>query len=218
MRRHAYLAVALALAVAVALAGCGGTGGDGTPRPPLSGTASAAELTPEVRDATGFSERGRVTDRLNTTISATVQGDVELRTTRRANVTTVSVAYERPREEGPPAAFGTYSVPSVRPFERADLTKNPAAGLSSAELATRAQRTYEIRGTSETGTATVTLLGNETRATRYTATATVDGEEVPVVVTAATVRHEGDHVTAVVVAPAAGRDPPTATLFGGVTH
>lgn len=217
MRRHAHLA--LVLAVAVALAGCGGTGDDGTPRPPLTGTATAAELSPEIRNETGFTERAYTTGHLNTTISATVQGDVELRTTRRVNVTTVSVAYDRAEGEGPPVAFGTYSVPAVRPFQRADLTKNPAAGLSPAELATRSQHTYEISETSETGRATLTLLGTETRATRYAASATRDGERVAVVVTVATVAHGGDHVTAVVVAPEVERDSvPAATLFDGVTH
>jgi hypothetical protein len=218
MCRHARVVPTLALAAAVVVAGCAGAGGgDATPGPPLAGTATAAELADGVRSETGFAETGRTTRQLNTTVSATIQGDVELRTTRRVNVTTVSVAYERGGSGGSPVAFGTYSVPGVEPFERADLVKNPAEGLSPAELATRAQDTYTVTETTERGTTTLTLLGNETTAARYAATATRGGEQVAVVVTVATVRHAGDYVTAAVVAPE-GAAVETARLFGGVTH
>jgi hypothetical protein len=208
----------LVVLLSIALAGCGGAGGDATPSPPLTGTATPAELSTAIREETGFVETTRAGGQLNTTISATIQGDVELRTTRDVSVTTASVGYRR-TGEGPPAAFGTYSVPVVEPFERADLVKNPAEGLSTATLVTRAQRTYGIAETTEIGTGTVTLLGTETAATRAEATATAEGETVDVVVTVATVRHEGDYVTAVVVVPASeAESTPTATLFDGVTH
>jgi hypothetical protein len=217
MHRHALWSLVVLLSVV--LAGCGGAGrSDGTPLPPLTGTATPAELSTATRAETGFTETTRTTDRLNTTISATIQGDVELRTTRDVSVTTASVAYRRDGS-GPSAAFGTYSVPAVEPFERADLVKNPAGGLSTAALATRAQRTYEVTETTEIGTGPVTLFGNETTATRAEATATREGEPVEVVVTVATVRHGGDYVTAVAVVPASeAESTPTATLFDGVTH
>jgi hypothetical protein len=216
MRRHALWSLVVLLSVV--LAGCGGTGGGGTPTPPLTGTATPAELSAATRAETGFTETTRTTARLNTTISATIQGDVELRTTRGVSVTTASVAYRR-ESESPSAAFGTYSVPAVEPFERADLVKNPAEGLSTAALATRAQRTYEVTETTEVGTETVTLFGNETTATRAEATGTREGETVDVVVTVATVRHGGDYVAAVAVVPASeAESTPTARLFDGVTH
>lgn len=215
MGRHVMLLVVL---LSVVVAGCGGSGGasDGTARPPLTGTGTPAELTDGTQRETGFEETTRTTGRLNTTVSATIQGDVELRTTRRANVTTASVAYAR-AGDGPPAVFATYSVPAVEPFARADLTKNPAGGLSVATLAGRAQQTYTVTDVTETGTGTTTMLGNETTVTRYEATATRDGETVSVVVTVATVQHEGDYVTALVLVPTSA-SAPEASLFGGVTH
>jgi hypothetical protein len=212
MRRR-LLELGVGVVLVVALAGCGGgSGPSAEDRPLLTGTADAAELDAAVRAETGFVEAGRHRGAVNTTISATIQGDVELRTTRRVDVTTVSVSYRRER-----AAFGTYSVPGVRPFERADLTKNPVEGTPPAALATRAQRAYAVDELTAQGSATVTLLGEETTATRYAGTATPDGEEVRVGVVVTTVRHDGDYVSAVVVAPS--EEPvPLAALFGGVTH
>jgi hypothetical protein len=219
MHRRALVGLGLALVVLVAGCGGGGGGGDAPSGPPLTGAATAAELADGTRSEAGFVETGRATGRLNTTVSATIQGDVELRTTRRVNVTTASVSYRREREGGDPTAFGTYSVPAVEPFERADLSKNPADGLAAAELADRAQDVYAVTGTTAAGTTTLTLLGNETRATRYEATGTRDGRETTVVVTVATVRHGSDYVTAVLVVPAADRDRVSAAaLFDGVTH
>jgi hypothetical protein len=211
MRRH----VTLGLVLVVVLAGCGGGGADESTGPPLTGTATAAELTDDARTEAGLTERRRTTGQLNTTVSATIQGDVELRTTRRANVTTVSVSYDGGESEREGVVFGTYSVPAVQPFERANLTKNPADGLDPAALATRAQHRYEVRATTEVGQTTTTVLGTETTATRYEATA--GGDEQRLFVTVATVRHANDYVTAVVVVPT-GASAPTATLFGGVTH
>lgn len=203
----------LGLVLVVVLAGCGGgSGPSAEDRPLLTGTATAAELDPPTRTETGFDETDRDRSQVNTTISATIQGDVELRTTRRVSVTTVSVAYRRET-----AAFGTYSVPAVQPFERADLVKNPVEGADPATLVTRAQRTYAVSELSESRTTTVTLLGTETTATRYTGAATHDEESVQVRVVVATVRHDGDYVTAVTVTPE-GESVPVARLFGGVTH
>lgn len=214
MRRY----VTLGLVLVVVLTGCGGGGGAGeSTGSPLTGTATAAELTDDARTEAGLTERRRRTDQLNTTVSATIQGDVELRTTRRANVTTVSVSYDGGESEGEDGVvFGTYSVPAVQPFERANLTKNPADGLDPATLTTRAQHRYAVRETTEVGQTTTTVLGTETTATRYEATAASDDEQ-RLFVTVATVRHANDYVTAVVVVPA-GASAPTATLFGGVMH
>ena len=213
MRRHR-LGPVLVVALVV-LAGCGGGGGgageDASTRPLLTGTASAAELDTTTQTETGVTETGRVRENVTTTISATIQGDVELRTTRRVNVTTVSVSYQ-----GSETVFGTYSVPGVEPFERADLVKNPVEGVGPTTLATRAQRTYTVDELSKAGETTVTLLGNETTAVRYEGTATRTGECVDVDVVVATVYHDGDYVTAAVITE--GDLGSVETLFGGVRH
>lgn len=216
MRRR-LLAVGLALVV---LAGCGGgSGPSAEDRPLLTGTATPAELSDATGDETGFAESGRGTRRLNTTISATIQGDVELTTTREVSVTTHRVSYRRGDGDAP-AVFGLYSVPAVEPFERADLRKNPASE-EPATLVDRAQTAYEVSPSAFGGgtASTVHLLGNETTATRYETTATLNTTEVPVVVTVATVRHGEDYVTAVAVVPAdVEGDVDVETLLAGVRH
>lgn len=216
MRRHVLLATLVVIAGCAGVGG-GGEGADAADRPVLTGTATPAELSETTRSETRFAESGRGTHRLNTTISATIQGDVELSTTREVSVTTYRVTYRRD-DGGAPAVFGLYSVPAVKPFERADLRKNPASGEPSS-LVERAQATYEA-SPSAFGAGTESearLLGTETTATRYETAVTLNGTETPVAVTVATARHGGDYVTAVAVVPA-DESVPVARLLGGVRH
>ncbi|MFB6194545.1 MAG: DUF6517 family protein [Haloplanus sp.] len=210
--------LALLVLTLVLVAGCAGGGGDeAADSPPLTGTAAPATLDPAVRNDTGYAERRADTSQLNTTITASIQGDVTLRTTRKATVTAARRVYVRPSSAGP-AVVALYSVPAVEPFENADLRKNPAGALSRAALVTHSQSVYaDVRDVSQVGSRSVTLLGNETTLARYRATATRNGSSTTVTAAVATVRHRGDYVTVVAVTPR-GVETPFARLLGAVRH
>lgn len=208
------------LVVLVAVAGCAGAGGGaGTPTetPPIRATAAPATLAPAVAEATGYARRRADAPPLNTTVTARIEGDVTLQTTRRVRARTARRVYVRETSAGP-AVVGLYAVPAVNPFENADLRKNPAAGLSPPTLAIRAQTVYaDVRDVSQSGERSVAMLGNGTTLTTYRATATDDGGSRAVAVAVATVAHGGDYVTIVVVTPA-GRTAPLDRLLGAVRH
>jgi hypothetical protein len=212
-------ASALLVSAVVVLAGCAGAGGGaGTPdEPPLRATAAPATLDTATLDATGYAERRADSPPLNATITARIEGDVTLQTTREVRATTARRVYVRPTPDGP-AVVGLYAVPSVQPFENADLRKNPAVGLSPAERLTRAQSVYaDVGDLSETDDRSVTTLDAEATLTTYRATATVDGTDRPVTAAVVTVAHGRDYVTVAVVTPR-GRTAPLARLLGAVRH
>ncbi|AZH23970.1 DUF6517 family protein [Haloplanus aerogenes] len=211
------LAVTLGVLVLVLAAGCAG-GGDGTPTddPPLRATATPATLDPATLDATGYTERHADTPPLNTTITARIEGDVTLQTTRDVRATTARRVYGRATPDGS-VVVGLYAVPAVQPFENADLRKNPATGLSTADVLTRAQTVYDVRDLSQTGQRSVTLLGTDATLTQYEGMATANGTDRPVTAAVVTVAHGDDYVTAAVVTPR-GRDAPLVRLVEAVRH
>lgn len=208
----------LGIVVLVAVAGCAGAGGgDATDEPPLRATAAPATLDPATLDATGYAERRADAPPLNTTITARIEGDVTLQTTREVRATTARRVYARPTPEGP-AVVGLHSVPSVKPFENADLRKNPAVGLSPADRLARAQSVYaNVRDLSTAGERSVTVLGTEATLVRYRGVATANGTDHAVAAAVVTIAHGGDYVTVVVVTPR-GRDAPLSRLLGAVRH
>lgn len=207
----------LALVVLAGCAGAGGGGGTPTPDPPIRETATPATLDPTAFSATGYAERRADAPPLNTTITARIEGDVTLRTTRDVRATTARRVYVRSTPDGP-AVVGLYAVPSVKPFENADLRKNPAVGLSPAERLARAQSVYaDPRDLSTVGERSVTVLGTESALIRYRGTAGVNGTDRPVAAALVTVAHGDDYVTVGVVAPR-GRDTPLDRLLGAVRH
>jgi hypothetical protein len=211
--------LAVALVVSVLVAGCAGGGGAGTPTddPPLRATADPAILTPDALDATRYAERRADAPRLNTTITARLEGDVTLQTTREVRATTARRVYARPTPSGP-AVVGLYAVPSVQPFDNADLRKNPATGLSSADLLTRAQPVYaDVRDLSATGERSVTTLGTAATLARYRGVATRNGSTRSIGAALVTVAHDGDYVTVAVVTPRR-RDASLDRLLGAVRH
>jgi hypothetical protein len=214
-----YRPLALALAALLLAAGCVGTGGGGTatPSPPLRTTAAPATLDAATRDATGYAERRADAPPLHTTVTARIEGDVTLQTTRDVRATTARRVYARSTPDGP-AVVGLYVVPSVKPFENADLRKNPAAGLTPAERLIRAQPVYtDPRDVSRIGDRSVTLLNATATLARYRTRATHDGADRSVTAAVVTVEHGGDYVTVVAVTPR-GRDAPLDRLFGAVRH
>jgi len=203
----------------VVLAGCAGAGGgaETSDEPPLRATASPATLDSATLDATGYAERRADAPPLNATITARIEGDVTLQTTREVRATTARRVYARSTPDGP-AVVGLYAVPSVKPFENADLRKSPAVGLSPAERLARAQSVYaDVGDLSKTGAQSVTLLDAEATLTTYRATATADGTDRTVTAAVVTVANGRDYVTVAVVTPR-GRDAPLARLLEAVRH
>jgi|GEM_PF-5748921 len=209
---------ALLLIVLIVVAGCAGSGGSATPTasPPLRATADPAVIAPSTLDATGYAERHADAPSLNTTVTARIEGDVTLQTTRDVWATTARRVYARSTPDGP-AVVGLYAVPSVQPFENADLRKNPALGLSTAALFTRAQTVYDVRNLSRTGERSVSVLAAEATLTRYRGTATANGTVRAVAATLVTVDHGGDYVTVAVLWPR-GQTAPLDRLLDGVRH
>ena len=211
----------LAVLALVVLAGCAGTGGGATPtpEPPIRATAAPATLDSAALSATGYAERRADSPPLNTTVTARIEGDVTLRTTREVRATTARRVYVRPTPDGP-AVVGLHVVPSVKPFENADLRKDPAVGLSPADRLARAQSVYaDPRDLSTVGKRSVTVLGIETMLSRYRGMATAQAGDADRAVTATvvTAAHAGDYVTVGVVTPR-GRDAPLDRLLGAVRH
>jgi hypothetical protein len=192
--------LAAAVALLVVVAGCASSGSGGEP---IRASASPAIVGEDVLDAAGYRDGEPSTGHLNVTVSASIQGDVELHASRAVRATTARVVYRRGD-----AVFATYSVPAVTLLpQSARIVRNPAATLSTAELVERAQPTYaDVSGLTESGTSTVSMLGNETTLTTYRGTATRGGESVDVAVLVATVRHDDAFVTAVAVSPATAEE------------
>mgnify|MGYP000368569338 CR=1 FL=1 len=209
---------ALLLIVLIVVAGCAGSGGSATPTasPPLRATADPAVIAPSTLDATGYAERHADAPSLSTTVTARIEGDVTLQTTRDVRARTARRVYGRATPDGP-VVVGLYAVPTVQPFENADLRKNPATGLSTADVLTRAQTVYDVRNLSQTGQRSVTLLGTDATLTQYEGMATANGTDRPVTAAVVTVAHGDDYVTAAVVTPR-GRDAPLVRLVEAVRH
>ncbi|MFB6255841.1 MAG: DUF6517 family protein [Haloplanus sp.] len=206
--------VPVSVVLVFVLAGCAGGGGGATatPEPPLRAAAAPATL-----DATGYAERRADSPPLNATITARIEGDVTLQTTREVRATTARRVYARSTPDGP-VVVGLYAVPSVKPFENADLRKNPAAGLSTAAILGRSQSVYtDVRDRSTTGERSVTVLGTEATLTRYRAVATVNGTDRRVSAAVVTVAHGDDYVTVVVMTPR-GREASLPRLLDAVRH
>jgi hypothetical protein len=169
---------------------------------PIRASASVASVPNATLDATGY-ERVRAESRwLNVTLTESIQGDVELSSTREIRAKTSLRTYERSTDAGR-AAVSILAVPGVRLFENRNLTTNPARDLSTAELVNRTLPTGGgVSDLRPTGTRTVTLLGTETAQTAFRATATRGGGPTRIRVLVATVERGGDFVTAVAVVPA----------------
>lgn len=206
-------ALSVCLALLVVLAGCGGGEDDG----PIVAEASPAAVEATALAATGYERVDRSNRTTNTTLTASVQGDVTIASTFDVRATTSRVVYER-AVAGGTAAVGVLGVPGVRPAEAIREPRNPFGDRGPATLATNAT-TYTARDARQTGTATVRLLGNETTIRRYAATGERDGGSLPVTVGVATVRHDGEFVGVVAVVPReADERERVARLTEGVRH
>jgi len=205
--------LSVALVAAVVLAGCSGGG-------PTRAVASGSPATVETGalDGTGYEYVDTSNRTVNTTVEATISGDVELNGERPVTATTPVATYRRGTDAGP-ALVLVAAAPAVNPIENQPVVRDPLATLSTPELLGHLQSTYAVESLDRGENATVRLLGNETTARTYTGEATRGGERVPVTVTVASVRDGEDFVTAVAVEPRSTADRDRVRqVIAGVTH
>ena len=203
---------ALALAGALVLAGCGGA----SDRVVASGSPAAVEDA--ALEATGYERVSRTNRTLNTTLRATISGDVEMNAQRSVTATTPIATYRRATDAGP-ALFVVATAPAVRPIENQPVVRNPLVTEGTTHLVGYVQSTYAVESLERRSTRTVTVFGNETTARTSTGPATRDGAAVSLRVVVAAVRHDGEFVTAVAVGPRVTLDRDRVRrLLAGVTH
>ncbi len=199
----------LGVVVLVALAGCSS---GGPSRAVDSGTAASVDS--DTLEVTGYEPAGTENRTLNTTVSATISGDVELNGEREVTATIPVARYRTETAEGP-ALFLVAASPAVRPIENQPVVRDPLATLDTAERANFLQATYAVSSTSRGENVTATLLGNETDARTYAASS----GQGDVTVSIASVRDGEEFVTVVAITPpAAANEERFQRLVAGVTQ
>ena len=205
MRRVALLA----LVALVALAGCSS---GGPSRVVDSGTAATVDEA--ALESTGYEHTGTTERTLNTTVGASISGDVEMDADRPVTATIPVASYRTDTADGT-AVFLVAATPAVRPVENQPVVRDPLATLAPAARANFVQSTYTVDSLTQGENVTVQVLGNETAARSYEGTA--DGS--PVSVRIASVRDGSEFVTVVSVAPSSSADAERfQRLVAGVTH
>lgn len=202
------------VALLVVVAGCGGGGDEG----PLVVTASPASVDEAALSATGYELVERTNRTRNTTVTLTIQGDIQANPTFDVRATSHRAVYER-QVSGGVAAFGVLAVPGVKPSEALANAVYPFEGRGVAGNVTAATTYESVSDVRRLEPGTIRLLGNETTLERFAATGRYGGSSTPVRIAVATVRHEGDFVTVVVVYPAdADESGAVDRLVAGVRH
>lgn len=208
---------AIAVVGLVLLAGCSG-GPGGSEKPPLEASAEPAGLSESAVEALGLTEANASTDRLNTTIFVSIQGDVELSTSREVHATTHRVTY-RSSSASPPVVVVVYAVPAVTLLkDTAPTVRNPAGEQSPATLAGAAQSVYAIESLSATDDGQATFLGNQTTVRALSGAGGVGGTSTDLAGYMVTGRHDADYVTVVVLAPDGTALPQRAQVLGAIAH
>ena len=198
-----------ALVALVALAGCSS---GGPSRVVESGTAATVDGS--TLDATGYEHTGTTEQTLNTTVGASISGDVEMDADRPVTATIPVAGYRTDTADGT-ALFLVAATPAVRPIENQPVVRDPLATLAPAARANFLQSTYTVESLTQGENVTGQLLGNETAARSYAGTA--DG--TPVTVRIASVRDGSEFVTVVAVTPSPAADAERfQQLVAGVTH
>jgi hypothetical protein len=185
-----YRSSVLFLVILVLAAGCSG----GSNRIVASGTP--ATIQEDVLAATGYERIGAMNRTRNTTVSASVSGDVKLKATRDVSATTPIRLYKRTTGSGP-AIVAVVSSPAIQPIEDQPIYRNPLPN-TPAKTVSYVQSKYHVSDFEQIGNATVTLLGNKTGFRTYTGT-TRNGTDVRVHI--ASVRDGNDFVTVIAIHP-----------------
>lgn len=210
MRLSAALVVVL-----VFTAGCTG-GGNGDP---IVADADPASVEAAALESAGYQEHRNGSTVLNTTVHASVSGDVELEATKDVEAT-LRVAEYRTEGAPPTPTALVLSSPAVRPIENVNESVDPVRSVSLSKLLAVTQDQYAgVENVSQVDERSIGLLGEETTLRTYRATASVDGAPVAVRLHVATVRDGADYVTVIGIAPedASDRDR-VRRLAEGVVH
>lgn len=195
---------ALVLVVLLVLAGCSSGSG------PISAGASApATVDSAALDAAGYQQAETRNVTFNTTVRASISGDVEMSSTRDVTAEMRITEYSREIDVGP-ASVSVVSSPAVHPIEDQSPTRDPFATLSTERQVTLGQRTYaNLSEFTLVENGTVTLLGNETDLLVYEASGVPESEasgnqdanSVRLTVYLASVQDGDDYVSIVAVVP-----------------
>lgn len=203
----------LLLAGTLVLAGCGASSSG-----PAVASGTPAAVDAETLATTGYEPVGTTNRTLNTTVRATISGDVEMNAQREVRATTPVTTYRRSTTSGP-ALFVVATAPAVRPIENQPVVRNPLTADGTGALVAHVQSTYAVESLTRGPTRNVTMLGNETAARVSTGEGTREGQRVPLRVTVASVRDGDEFVTVVAVAPRSTAERERVRrLAGGVTH
>ena len=199
----------LALVALVVLAGCSS---GGPSRVVDSGTAATVDGS--TLGATGYEHTGTTEQTLNTTVGASISGDVQMDADRPVTATVPVAGYRNDTADGP-ALFLVAATPAVRPIENQPVVRDPLATLEPAARTNFLQSTYTVASLTGGENVTVQFLGNETAARSYEGTA--DGTSVTVSIASA--RDGSEFVTVVAVTPSSSADTGRfQRLVAGVTH
>ena len=181
-------------------------------------SGSPATVETGALDGTGYEYVGTSNQSFNTTVEATISGDVELNSRRPVRATTPISTYRRGTGAGP-ALVLVATAPAVAPIETQPVVRNPLATLSTPALLAHLQSVYTVESLSRGENTTVRLLGTETTARTDTGTATHEGEQVPVTVTVASVRDGEEFVTVGAIGPRSTADRDRVRqVVAGLTH
>lgn len=205
--RPPWRALALVVALGAVTAGCLGNG----EAVQVQGQAASV---PDPGEA-GYESLRSHDLTLNETITITLSGDVEGRASQDVRARIPVRTY---RSTDGSAAVAVAASPYVEVIENPPKGSDPLSERSTAALVGLVQDAYsDVGEVRETGTTSITLLGNETDVRHYETTATRDGERADVAVSVARIRHAGDVVTVVAVYPADG-DANIAALLDSLQH
>jgi hypothetical protein len=206
-------ACALALVVVLSAAGCLGGGSE-----LVRATGSPATFGSDAAAAAGY-ERVGVTNRtLNATLTTTVEGDSEGRTSKDVTATIPLALYRTAGD--PPSVVAVASSPVVQLLENPPRSSDPLSTLSTAELVAFVQPTYgEVDTLERVDERAVTVLDEETTLVVYRGTTTAAGTALDVRVGVVRVRDAGDVVTVVAVGPGStDRTDDVVSLLGSLEH
>lgn len=199
--------LAIVVALAAVTGGCLGNG----ERIEVAGQPASV---PDPGDA-GYEALGSHDLTVNETITITLSGDVEGRSSQEVRATIPIRTYRR---TGGAAVVAVAASPHVQVIENPPKGSDPLSARSTAPLLEFVQDRYsDFQGVGETDSESVPILGNETTLQHYEATATRNGERVDVVASVARARHAGDAVTVVAIRPA-DEDANLAALLEGLQH
>lgn len=186
--------VAILLAVLVVTSGCVGvlTGSKA-----LTFSAEAAKVPQSTASDVGY----KLTDTTSKVITRNYSAAGQERTVK---VTNKIATYEKRVDFGPLgsqrlAVFAAISTPAV---EIAGQTFNPIADYNNAELVSMLSSQYEsISNVRQVSSQNITVLGTETRVSKFAATATFSGAQIDVNIHVTKIRDGDDFVVLVGIYP-----------------